>query len=117
MLCDCMVRHHHAPLSIARMERILTNDPFYRRLGANSFERIDDTPMFTRMSLRVYIARLCAQIGKALRKGGSMLSPREVLVSESRDSNIVVHRITLPVEIVHHTTKLMCSPERPTDDR
>lgn len=107
MLCDCMVRHHHTPLSIARMEQILKADPFYRHLGANAFARVEEAPMFTRAALRVYVARLREQIGKALRKGGSMLSPSEALVSESTDSNVVVHRITLPVEIIHHRVKLM----------
>lgn len=107
MICDCMVRHHRTPLTIARMERILTNDPFYRRLGANAFERIEKMPMFTRVAIRVYITRLRQQIAKALRKGGSMLSPDEVVISEPTDSNVVVHRISLPVEIVHQPMKLM----------
>lgn len=106
MLCDCLVRHRHTPLSIARLERILTNDPFYRRLGANSFEKIVETPLFTRVSLRVYIARLREQIAKAMRKGGSTLSPEEVLAADATDSNVVVHRITLPVATVHRAVKL-----------
>jgi len=107
MVCDCIARHHHSPLSIARMERILVNDPFYRRLGAHGFERIDEMPTFTRASLRVYIARLREQIAKALRKGGSMLPPEEALVSEPTDSNQILHRIALPVAVVHRTMKLM----------
>jgi hypothetical protein len=106
VLCDCMVRHHHTPLSVARMERILAGDPFYRRLGANGFERAEETPMFTRASLRVYIPRFREQIAKALRKGGSMVLPEDALISETTDSNVVVHRINLPVEIVHRTMKL-----------
>jgi len=106
MLCDCMVRHHHTPLSVARMGRILAGDPFYRRLGANGFERPEETPMFTRVSLRVYIARFRKQIAKALRKGGSMVLAEDVLVSETTDSNVVVHRINLPVAVVHQTMKL-----------
>jgi hypothetical protein len=102
-----MVRHHHTPLSIARMERILAGDPFYRRLSANAFGRVEATPMFTRVALRVYIARLREQIAKALRKGGSMIPSEDALVSESTESNVVVHRINLPVEIVHRTIKLM----------
>ena len=105
MLCDCMARHHHTPLSIARLERILSNDLFYRRLGANALGRIEERPLFTRVSLRVYIPRLRDQIAKALRKGGSMLSPEEALMSETTDSNLVVHRINLPVEIVHRTMR------------
>lgn len=101
MLSDCLARHHHTPLSIARMERILASDLFYRRLGANACARLEEPPMFTRVSLRVYIARLREQIAKALRKGGSLLLPEEALVSESTDSNVVVHRIALPIEIVH----------------
>jgi hypothetical protein len=107
MLCDCMVRHHHTPLSIARMERILAGDPFYRRLGANGFKRAEETPAFTRGSLRVYVARLREQIAKALRKGGSTVSAEGALVSETTDLNVVVHRINLPVEIVHLTMKPM----------
>jgi hypothetical protein len=107
MVCDCMVRHHHTLLSIARMERILADDPFYRRLGANGFHGAEEAPMFTRKALRVYIARLRDQIAKALRKGGSMLSPDDALVSEPTDSNVVVHRITLPVAVMHRTMKLM----------
>lgn len=107
IVCDCMVRHHHTPLSISRMERILAGDPFYRRIGVNGFRRAEEAPMFTRVSLRVYIARLREQIAKALRKGGSMVSPKDALVSEPTDSNVVVHRINLPVEIVHRTMKLM----------
>lgn len=109
MVCDCMVRHHHTPLSIARIERILKNSPFYRRLGSNSFERIGHMPIFTPVALRVYVTRLREQIGKALRKGGSMLSPDEALVSESTDSNIVLHSIALPVKVVHRTMKPMWS--------
>jgi hypothetical protein len=63
--------------------------------------------MFTHVSLRVYLARLREQIAKALRKGGSMVLPEDALVSETTDSNVVVHRINLPVEIVHRTTKSM----------
>jgi hypothetical protein len=107
ILCDCMVRRHHTPLSIARMERILRNDPFYKLLGANSFERIDEIPIFTRVSLRVYVARLREQIGKGLRKGGSMLSPEDALVSEPTDTNVMLHHIGLPVAVVHHPMKLM----------
>jgi hypothetical protein len=107
MLCDCMARHHHTPLSVARMERILAGDPFYRRLSTNSFERIEEMPMFTRVALRVYIARLREQIAKALRKGGSMFSPEDALKSETTDSNVVVHRLALPVEVVHRTMKLI----------
>ena len=44
MLCDCMVRSQHTPLTIAHMERVLAADPFYRRLGTNSFERIEERP-------------------------------------------------------------------------
>ncbi len=106
MLCDCMVRHPHTQLSVARIERILKNDPFYRRLGTNSFERIEEMPMFTRVALRVYVARLREQIAKALRKGGSMPSPEEALKSETTDSNVVVHRISLPVAIAHRTMRL-----------
>jgi hypothetical protein len=101
MVCDCMVRHHHTPLSIARMESILTSDPFYCRLGTNSFERIEEMPMFTRVALRVYVARLRERIAKALRKGGSLLLPEEALTSDTAESNVVVHRINLPVKIVH----------------
>ena len=107
MVVDCMARHLHTPLSIARMERIFTDHSFYRKLGANSFEQIEKLPMFTRVALRVYIARVREQIGKALRKGGSMLLPESALISETTDSNVVVHRIGLPVEIVHLTVKLM----------
>ncbi len=107
VVCDCMARHHHTPLSVARMERILAGDPFYRRLGANGFERAEETPIFTRAALRVYIARLREQIAKALRKGGSMVPPDDALVSEPTDSNVVVHRINLPVAVVHRTMKLM----------
>jgi protein-L-isoaspartate O-methyltransferase len=89
------------------MERILAGDSFYRRLGANGFERAEETPMFTRVSLRVYITRLREQIVKALRKGGSMVSPEDALISETSDSNVVVHRINLPVKIIHRTMKLM----------
>jgi hypothetical protein len=105
MLCDCMVRHHHIPLSIARLKRILTNEPFYRRLGTNSFERIEEMPTFTSASLRVYITRLREQITKALRKGGSMVSPEDALVSEPTDSNVLVHRVNLPVAVIHRTMK------------
>lgn len=106
MLCDCMARHHLTPLSIARMQHILTDDPFYRHLGANSFERAERMPRFTRVGLRVYVARLREQIGKALRRGGSMICPEDVLTSETTDSNVVVHRIDLPVLIAHRTIKL-----------
>ena len=104
MLCDCMVRHHDTPLSIARIERILGKDPFYRRLGAHSFEGITEAPHFTRVSLRVYIVRLREQIVRALRKGGSALSQKDALASDTTDSNMVVHRINLPVAIIHRTT-------------
>jgi len=107
ILCDCLVRYHHSPLSIARIERILTKDPFYRRLGANSFGRIEKMPQFTRVALRVYITRLREQIAKALKKGGSMLRPEDALISATTDTNVAVHRITLPAEIVHATMKLM----------
>jgi len=63
--------------------------------------------MFTRASLRVYITRLREQIAKALRKGGSIVPPEDALISETTDSNVMVHRINLPVEIVHRTMKLM----------
>jgi protein-L-isoaspartate O-methyltransferase len=102
-----MVRHHQMLLSVARMERILARDPFYQRLGTNGFERVEETPKFTRVALRVYIARLRQQISKALSKGGSMVLPEDALISETTDSNVVVHRINLPVEIVHRTMKLM----------
>lgn len=107
VLCDCMARHHHTLLSVARMERILAGDPFYRRLGMNGFERAEETPKFTRATLRVYIARLRVQIAKALKKGGSTLRVEEVLKSETTDSNVVVHSINLPVEIVHRPIRLM----------
>ncbi len=107
IVCDCMVRHRHMPLSVARMERILASDPFYRRLGANGFDRAEETPRFTRMALRVYVARLRAQIAKALKKGGSMISPEDALISEATDSNVVVHRINLPVEVAHRPIRLM----------
>ena len=101
MVCDCMVRHHQMLLSVARMERILARDPFYQRLGTNGFGRVEETPKFTRVALRVYIARLRQQISKALSKGGSMVLPEDALISETTDSNVVLHRINLPVEIVH----------------
>lgn len=107
MLCDCMVRFHRTPLSIGRMERILRTDPFYRRLGANSFGRIKDSPKFARSSLRVYVARLRKQIAKAIMEGGSLLSVEGALVSETTDSNVMVHRLALPVRIVHRDPKLM----------
>jgi len=107
MLCDCLAHHNHTPLSIARMESILNNAPFYRQMGANGFERMDEMPTFTRASLRVYVPRLREQIGKALRKGGSMLLPEEALVSTPTDSNQVLHHIALPVAVVHRTIKLM----------
>ncbi len=107
ILCDCLVQHHATPLSIARMERILTSNPFYRQLGAHSCERIEDAPHFTRPSLRVYIARLRAQIAKGLKKGCSTLRAEEALRSETTDSNVVVHSISLPVEVLHRTNRLM----------
>jgi hypothetical protein len=106
MLCDCMIRFRHTSLSIARMDRILTADPFYRRLGANSFERIEEPPTLARAALRVYIARLREQIAKALKEGGSVLAAENVLLSEKTDSNVAVYRINLPVQVVHRTTKL-----------
>lgn len=107
MVLDCMARHYRTPLTIARMERILARDPFYRRLGANGFERAEETPKFTRAALRVYIARLRTQIAIALKKGGSMLSAEEALKVETTDSNVVVHCINLPVEILHRPIRLM----------
>lgn len=107
MLCDCMVRFHHTLLSIGRMERILKFDPFYRRLGANSYGQTENAPKFTRSSLRVYVARLREQIAKAMREGGSSISAGDALVSERTDSNVVVHRLNLPVEIFHQNSKLM----------
>jgi hypothetical protein len=109
IVCDCMVRFHHTPLSIGRIERLLTSDPFYRCLGANSFGQIEDAPKFTRPSLRVYVARLREQIAKAMREGGSLVSAEDALVSEATDSNVMVHRINLPVEIIHRAVKLMRS--------
>ena len=103
MVCDCVARHHGTPLSVARMERILTGNPFYRRLGANSFEGNEATPRFTRVALRVYLARLRSQIAKALQKGGSALRQEEALVSETTESNVVVHYLNLPVQILHGT--------------
>jgi hypothetical protein len=100
MLCDCMVRHHTL-LSVTRIESILTRDPFYGRLGTKSFERIEEMPKFTRASLRVYLTRLRKQVAKALRKGGSTLSAKEALISEMTESNVVLHRIGLPVQILH----------------
>ena len=100
MVCDCMVRYHHTDLTFARMERILTADPFYRDLGANSFERITQMPTFTRASLRVYVSRLRRQVVKALKKGGT-LTGAVVLSSEPTDVNVVVHRLNLPVAISH----------------
>ena len=79
VVCDCMVRFHRTLLSIGRMERIVTSDPFYSQLGANSFERIKDVPRFTRTSLRVYVARMRKQIAKAMREGGSLLSAEDAL--------------------------------------
>jgi hypothetical protein len=103
MLCDCMVRHRDTPLSIARIEGILTSSPFYRRLGAHSFERTE-VPHFTRASLRVYIARLREKIGCSLRIGGSTLPGDKALISETTESNVVAHRIALPVRIVHQAS-------------
>lgn len=100
MLCDCLVRFHHTPLSIARIGQILTSDAFYRRLGANP-------PRFTRASLKIYIARLRMQLDKAMKESGSLLSGKDALVSESTDSNVLVHRLTLPVEIVHQDGRPM----------
>jgi hypothetical protein len=88
-----------------RMERILAADPFYRRLGANGFERVKHSPLFTHVALRVYIARLAGQIAKAAREAGSMLTSDDVLVSETTDLNVVVHRINLPVGVIHRPTK------------
>lgn len=107
MVCDCMVRHCTTPLSVARMELILTGDPFYRRLGTNAFERAEKTPIFTRGSLRVYIARLQAQIAKSLKKGGSICALENAFLSAPTDSNVVVHRITLSVEILHQSNRLI----------
>jgi hypothetical protein len=107
MVCDCLARHHSTPLSVARMEHILARDPFYRRLGANGFERAKEIPKFTRVALRVYIARLRAQIAIALKKGGSTLSAEEALKAETTDSNVVVHCINLPVEVLHRSIRLM----------
>ncbi len=107
ILCDCMVRFHRTPLSIERMERILTADPFYRNLGANTFERIERMSKFTRTSLKIFVARLREQIAKAMREGGSLLSAEAVLVSEATDSNVLVHRINLPVAVIHRDLKLM----------
>lgn len=101
IVCDCMVRFHHTLLSTRHMERIVTSDPFYRHLGANSFERIKNVPKFTRTSLRVYVARMREQIAKAMKEGGSLLSAEDALASETTDSNVVVHRLNLPVDIIH----------------
>lgn len=109
MLTDCMVRHHHTPLSIARIERLLTSDPFYRRLGTNASARAEETPTFTRAALRVYVARFREQIAKALKQSGSLIAIDDAFISEPTDSNVVMHRITLPVGIVHRTMKPMMS--------
>jgi hypothetical protein len=105
MLCDCMVRYNNTPLSVARMERILAHSAFYRRLGANSFERNERTPHFTRVALRVYLSRLGSQIAKALKKGGSALRKEQVLISETTESNVAVHYLNLPVHILHRMTR------------
>ncbi len=101
IVCDCLAQFRQTPLSIRRMERILTTDPFYRRLGANSSQRNEDVPKFTRASLRVYVARLREQIAKALIEGGSLIPVNDVFASEITDSNTAVHRLKLAVEIVH----------------
>ena len=65
------------------------------------------------MALKVYIARLREQIAKALREGGSVLAAENALISETTDSNLVVYRINVAVEILHRTAKLM-GPRRST---
>lgn len=107
MLCDCMVRYHSTPLSIERMERILMHTPFYRQLGASLPEGNEEKPNFTRVALRVYVARLRSQVAKALRKGGSALRKEQALVSEMTESNVAVHYFNLPVQILHRTRRAM----------
>ncbi|HUN84794.1 MAG TPA: hypothetical protein VMU48_10465 [Terracidiphilus sp.] len=89
-------------LTAAQIERLLSSDPFYVRLGASASRAPRPAVRLARKSVKVYIQRLRWQLGKALKAMGLSTLPEEILVSENTElSNVMTYRFAISCEFVH----------------
>ena len=101
LIVDCIARYHRTPLSASRIERLLSSEPFFLRHSANdvSNQRTVVRPRYD--SIKVYIGRFRGQIANAPARAWLNSNPYRILAPESTDSNVVVYRLNVRVEIIH----------------
>jgi hypothetical protein len=102
LIADLFARNRLTALTAAQIERIISSDPFYVRLGANAGSAVKKTIRPSHRTIKVYVERLRTQIGKALRKAGLAMAPDQILVSEGTDlRNVKAYRLAVPCEFIH----------------
>jgi hypothetical protein len=100
ILWDCLLRYR-MPLSARRIEEIMSTDPFYVDYAANRIGRGQVTALPDRRTVRVYVPRIWKQIERVFGDLGICRDPRQVLVSETTDTNVLVYRLRATSELVH----------------
>jgi hypothetical protein len=102
VIADVLAQKKPMLLSAAHIQRILSSDPFYVRLGTNAASTPRPSFRPARKSIKVYVQRLRVQLGKALKEAGLDMRPEDVVVAEATDLlNVVVYRLDISCEFVH----------------
>ena len=102
LLMDCFCRYRR-PLTALRIEQIMNTDPFYVRYAANWIGIGQCIARPDRRSVRTYIRKIWKQMEGPFQAAGLSIDPRQILLSEMTESNIVVYRLKATVEVVHIT--------------
>jgi hypothetical protein len=100
LLMDCLCRHR-LPLSGRRIEQIMNTDPFYVHYAANRIGHQQNIARPNSRTVRGYVSRIWKQMHKVFQEVGLKLDPRQILVSEPTDSNVILYRLKATIEIVH----------------
>lgn len=100
-ILDFFCRRQRRYFSAVRTAEALNNDPFYLRHASNVRGYRDRLATLTPATVRVYIQRIRESLAEAFHKVGLNIDPSRVLVSETRESNVVEYSLKASVEFIH----------------
>jgi hypothetical protein len=101
LLFDYLARHSHLAQTASQIVAGMRVDPFYQRHATNAVPHAPQSRKISRSSMKVYIERLRAALGRTFREAQIPLDPYAVLVSEETSSNQVGYRIKATFEWLH----------------